>query len=270
MHPASTPAENLLARDRLIVGSGLILISVLAWLWLLTGAGTGMSAVRMTTAAFPPPAHASASMNWSLFYWIVMLSMWWIMMIAMMTPSAAPMVLLYARVARNAQARGQRPRAVVPTGMFYAGYVSSWLAFSAGATLLHWLLERAGVLHAMMMWSVDRHLTAALLVAAGLYQLTPLKQACLEHCRSPAHYLSRHWHDGPGGAWRMGFGHGFYCVGCCWVLMLLLFAGGVMNLIWIAGLAVLILAEKLVPAGRALSYAVGAILVGVGGWLLVT
>lgn len=270
MHPAATPAENLLLRDRLIVGGGLIMISALGWLWLLIGAGTGMSAIAMTTVSFPPPARMSASMPWSSLYWVVMLSMWWVMMIAMMTPSAAPMILLYARVARNAQARGQRPRAAVPTGMFYAGYVSSWFLFSLGATTLHWSLEQSGVVHSMMMWSVDRQLTGALLVAAGLYQLTPLKQACLEHCRSPADYLSRHWRDGPGGAWHMGFRHGLYCVGCCWVLMLLLFAGGVMNLVWIAGLAILILAEKLIPAGRALTYVVGAFLVGAGGWLLLT
>jgi predicted metal-binding membrane protein len=260
-----TLTERIVRREQLLVGAGLAVITGLAWYYLLTGAGTGMSTIAMTTWQFPPPRPAAMMAGgWDAAYWLAMLVMWWVMMIAMMIPSAAPMILLYARVFRHGQARGQIADSLVPTGSFAAGYLACWLGFSALATVLQFVLERAGLLHGMWMWSTNRWLTAGLLIAAGLFQLTPLKAACLEHCRSPAAFLSRHWRPGQLGALRLGIVHGAYCLGCCWALMLLLFAAGIMNLVWIAGLAALVLIEKLAPFGAALARVTSVLLIGAG------
>ena len=188
-----------------------------------------MSAIHMTTWRFPPPLHDGMVENWSIGYAVVMFFMWWIMMIAMMTPSAAPLVLLYARAYRHEQEQGKLPDGVVPTFAFVLGYLLSWACFSFVATGLQWGLERAGLLHQMMMWSISPLFTAVLLIAAGLYQLTPLKLACLQHCRSPAEYLAEQFQSGAQGALRLGWKHGLYCLGCCWFLMALLFAGGALS-----------------------------------------
>ena len=261
--------EAILRRDRLVVASGLLVVCALCWGYLVTGAGTGMD-VRAMTVWGLPRAGGTAGMAVARdgAYWAVMLAMWWVMMIAMMIPSAAPMVLLHARVCRYAQRRGRMKQALVPTAFFTGGYLLAWLGFSLGATALHWGLEAAGLVHAMKMWSTDAVLSAALLIAAGLYQLTPVKNACLENCRQPAAFLSRSWRDGRAGAVRMGLHHGLYCVGCCWTLMALLFVGGAMNLVWIAGLAALVLVEKLAFHGRAAVRVVGAALIAGGAVLL--
>lgn len=248
--------------------AGLAIIALLAWIYVLTGAGTGMSVRAMTVWAFPPPIMPAVSAGWSIDFALLMLAMWWVMMVAMMVPSAAPVILLYARVTRHAQAKGQIETVIVPTAWFALGYLASWLAFSVAAVVLQWTLERLGLLHAMMMWSLDRWLSAGLLIAAGLYQLTPLKHMCLRHCRSPAGFLSQHWRKGQLGAFRMGLDHGVYCVGCCWFLMALLFAGGVMNLVWIAGLAIFVLIEKLAPHGQWIARTGGALCMGGGIWIL--
>ncbi|MDH3580447.1 MAG: DUF2182 domain-containing protein [Hyphomicrobiales bacterium] len=263
-----TIAERLIRKDRAIMAAGLVLLSVLAWGWVLAGAGTGMSTIAMTTWVFPPAAAPGITAAWDAGYWAIMLAMWWVMMIAMMTPSAAPMILLYARVARRAQTKGQLPPGVLPTAVFLAGYLAIWLIFSAVATLAQWLLEQTGLVHQMLMWSTNATLTALLLIAAGLYQLTPLKAACLEHCRSPMEFLSRSWQEGRSGTFRMGISHGAWCVGCCWAMMALLFAGGVMNLVWIAGLAIAVLAEKLAPWGARFASVLGLAMTVTGAWLL--
>ncbi len=265
-----TATELLLRRDRLIIGAGLIVISLLGWLYIATGAGTGMSTAAMSTWQFPPAAHASgpAAAPWASSYWFVMALMWWVMMIAMMVPSAAPTILLYARVQRHAQRQSHKDQVVVPTAAFVGGYLSAWLAFSIAATTLQWLLERAGLMHAMMMWSTNSVLSGSFLVAAGVYQLSPLKNICLKNCRSPAEFLSRHWRNGRSGAALMGLEHGFYCVGCCWLLMALLFAGGIMNLVWIAGLAIFVLLEKLAPFPKLIGRASGSLMIATGGYLL--
>jgi predicted metal-binding membrane protein len=260
----ASPIERALRRDRLIVLGGLLAIVGLAWVFVLEGAGTGMSVRAMTTWRFPPPAIPPDNAAWPARYWFIMLLMWWVMMIAMMTPSAAPMVLLYARVARHARQQQQTPPAVVATAWFVLGYLMSWLAFSAAAVSAQWALERLGLLHMMMMWSLDKWLSATLLIAAGIYQLSPLKNICLGACRSPAQFLSRHWREGQAGAVRLGMIHGLYCVGCCWLLMALLFAGGVMNVLWIAGLAVLVLIEKVAPYGRQVAGVAGAAAIAAG------
>lgn len=266
-----TPTETILRRDRLIVSLGLAAVCLLGWGWLLMGGGMGMSVWAITTAQFPPPAGMpDAAMPWGAGMGFVMLAMWWVMMIAMMTPSAAPMILLYARVVRHAQGRGQMEAAAIPTAAFAAGYLLAWLGFSLGATALHWALDAVGLVHGITMWSKSAGLSAAFLIAAGLYQLSPFKGVCLQHCRSPADYLSRHWRKGRTGALRMGVAHGAYCVGCCWFLMALLFVGGVMNLLWIAGLTILVLAEKLLPFGHWIARLSGAAFIGLGGALLLT
>lgn len=265
----ATVVEALLRRERVIVLAGLLLITTLAWSWVLVGSGTGMSASHMTTWRFPPPLHDGMVESWTIGYAVVMFFMWWIMMIAMMTPSAAPLVLLYARAYRHEQRQGKLPDGAVPTFVFVLGYLLAWACFSLVATGLQWGLERAGFLHQMMMWSISPYFSAALLVAAGLYQFTPLKLACLQHCRSPAQYLAEHFRPGAQGALRLGWKHGLYCVGCCWFLMALLFAGGIMNLVWIAGLSIYVSIEKIAPQGQVVSRVAGVAMVLVGLWVAI-
>ena len=195
----------------------------------------------------------------------MMMAMWWVMMVAMMLPGAAPMVLIFASVNRTSQEQG---RSHVPTAFFLAGYLITWGGFSLGAVFLQWGLERLTVLSPMMR-TTSLCLGAGLLIAAGVYQQTPLKHACLSNCRSPVQLLAHHWRPGTGGALRMGLEQGRFCLGCCWVLMALLFYGGVMNLWWIAGLAVYVLIEKLAPAGHHVGRYAGGLLVLWGAWVLV-
>jgi predicted metal-binding membrane protein len=270
--------ERLLKRDRVITLAGLTALCALAWLYIVTGAGLGMSAWEMTTLALFPHQHARDVMPsmpgmdmgatapmwmaWGFATWALMIAMWWIMMIAMMTPSATPTILLYARVYRHALVQGQMIQdKLAPTGAFAAGYLLVWLGFAAAAATLHWALERAGLVSAMMMGSQSRLLSGAVLIAAGLYQLSPLKNICLAHCRMPTSFLSRHWRPRALGALRLGAMHGGYCVGCCWLLMALLFVGGVMNLTWIAALAILVLVEKVLPPGQWVGRGVGIALI---------
>jgi len=203
----STATEVLLRHDRLIIGTGLAVICLLSWLYIVAGAGTGMSAVAMTTWQFPPPTLMShGPVPWGTSYWVIMALMWWVMMIAMMVSSAAPMVLLYTRVHRHAQKNGRMERAVIPTAAFISGYLLAWLIFSLAATALQWSLEQAGLLHSMMMWITNSVLSGSFLLAAGIYQLSPLKSICLKHCRSPADYLSRHWRKDRSGRGAHGIG----------------------------------------------------------------
>jgi predicted metal-binding membrane protein len=254
--------ETLLRRERWIVLAGLGGITILAWIYLLTGAGTGMSVRAMTIVSLFPhrivgmPFHTT----WTSGYSILMLLMWWIMMIAMMTPSAAPIILLYARATRHAQSTGYAGRGAASAAAFAGGYLLVWLGFSLLATLLQWLLERLGVVSGMWMASASAGLSAALLFAAGAYQLSPWKHRCLSHCRGPVEFLMQHRRPGRLGAVRMGIDHGAYCVGCCWVLMALLFVGGIMNVLWIAVLAILVLTEKLLPEPRWFTRVTGILL----------
>jgi len=184
-----------------------------------------------------------------------LLVMWWLMMAAMMLPSAVPAILLYARVReRNRSANG-----VARTWVFVAGYLAAWLLFSLAAATAQRLLAGPSMMIG------NRTGEAAVLVAAGLYQLSPLKSACLRQCRSPVQFLTRHWRPRWTGAVRLGLLHGAYCVGCCWMLMALLFVGGVMNLLWIVVLTMIVAVEKIVPRGAALGRLAGVALIGWGG-----
>ncbi|MGI9590626.1 MAG: DUF2182 domain-containing protein [Myxococcota bacterium] len=205
---------------------------------------------------------------WTPAHFAMMFAMWVIMMTGMMLPSATPTALVYAAVARKASREGTP---VAPVAAFVAGYLLMWTLFSLGATVTQWGLERAALLSPMLVASTPA-LGGALLVAAGVYQLTPLKDVCLEHCRSPAHFIAERWRPGKLGALRMGAEHGAYCLGCCWVLMGLLFFGGVMNLLWIAAIALFVLLEKVVPHGggggrwAGVGMIVAGALVFVGAW----
>jgi predicted metal-binding membrane protein len=265
--------ERLLKHDRAVTAAALVVLCCLAWAWLLTGAGLGMSTGEMMRAALFPHQDATMRMpgmempdgqGWSLARSAIVVAMWWTMMIAMMIPGAAPTILLYARVHGHAAGQAAPRRGLAPTGAFVAGYLLIWLAFSAAAAGAQWLLERQGVLSTETLSSNSRFLSAATLILAGLYQLSPLKQACLSHCRAPGSFLARHWRPGVAGAVRLGALHGAFCLGCCWMLMLLLFVGGVMNLVWIAALALLVVLEKIVGGGARTSFAAGLALIGWG------
>jgi predicted metal-binding membrane protein len=251
--------EAVLRRERLVLIAGLVAVLAMAWGWLLAGAGMQMSAVDMTAMAgmdgwLMQPA------TWTPAYAALIFTMWWVMMVAMMLPSAAPVLLLFARVNRKDKTAGAP---LVPTVLFAVGYLLSWGGFSAVATALQWGLESARLLSPMLE-TTNRWLGAAILVAAGLWQLTPLKSVCLRHCRTPLSFLVGNWRPGGAGALRMGLEHGAFCLGCCWFLMALLFFGGVMNLYWIAGLTVFVLLEKTIPLGHWLSRVAGVALVSWG------
>jgi predicted metal-binding membrane protein len=264
---AESALERLLKRDTLLVLLALAALIALAWLALLAGAGTGMSPFAMSGWLLPFAAPA-ADGAWTPVYWLIAFFMWAVMMTAMMLPSAAPTILLYARVVRQAERSGRDMRAPAAIGAFTLGYLAIWSLFSALAVLLHWTLERAGLL-TVMMGSRSLLFSAALLIAAGLYQLSPLKAACLSHCRAPASFIAAHWRPGVKGACRMGLRHGAYCVGCCAVLMLLLFAGGIMNLVWIAALTLFVAVEKLAPFGQAVAQLAAAMLIAAGIGLVI-
>ncbi|MER8578108.1 DUF2182 domain-containing protein [Mesorhizobium sp. M1423] len=287
-----SPLERLLRRDRVITIAGVAALCLLGWLYIVAGAGLGMNAWEMTRVALFPHqqtadmtsdmsgmdmsgmdmsgmdmsamAMATEPRVWGAAIWALMIAMWWVMMVAMMSPSAAPTVLLYARVHRHALAQGQIQDKLAPTGVFMAGYLLVWLGFSVAAAALHWLLEREAVVTAATMSSQSRWLSGIVLIAAGLYQLSPLKNACLSHCRAPTAFLSRHWRPHALGALRLGALHGAFCVGCCWMLMALLFVGGIMNLVWVAGLAILVLVEKVFPVGQWVGRAAGIALIAWG------
>jgi predicted metal-binding membrane protein len=243
---------NALRRERLAVLCALFLVTLLALgytYWL----ATGFDMSDMMSPTFVP---------WSLEYFLFMLAMWIVMMIGMMTPSVAPTVLLYAGFASRSASQGQ----VFPgAGWFAAGYLLAWSAFATAATLLQWLLEWLALVTPMMA-GTSRVVGGAMLIAAGVYQWLPLKQACLASCRSPLSFIQRRggFPTSVAGAVRLGAAHGLYCIGCCWMLMSLLFAFGVMNLVWIAGLMVFVLLEKVVPHPGIFSRAAGAAAVVAG------
>ncbi|MCI0431006.1 MAG: DUF2182 domain-containing protein [Rhodospirillales bacterium] len=239
------PAWQLvLERERRVTTAALALVAALAWAYLLLGAGTPeMGGMDPDMVMTPAP--------WSADYAAAIFLMWWIMMAAMMLPSAAPVILLYDRVARRVEGAGGKA-----TLQFASGYLLIWGTFSLAAAAMHWGLDQSGLL-TMGMAAASSVLGGLVLVAAGLWQLTPIKHACLIRCQNPLHFLAHHWRRGRFAPLRMGLGHGLHCLGCCWVLMGLLLYGGIMNLAWIGGLALYILLEKTVPARHWLSRAAG-------------
>lgn len=253
-----TSLEAILTRERAIVTAGLGGITVLAWAYVLSSAA---SADATPTAMAMPQMHA-----WSTVDFALVLAMWAVMMVAMMLPSAAPMILLFTTVNRN---QGAQQAALVPTGVFVLGYVLVWGGFAALATTAQWALHTGALLTAMMGGSTSPLLGGALLLTAGIYQWPPLKRACLTQCRTPLGFLMAEWRPGSRGALAMGLRHGLYCLGCCWMLMALLFVGGIMNVLWVAGIAAFVLVEKLAPAGRRLGQVAGIVLLAWGAWLII-
>ena len=250
--------EGVLRRERAVIAAGLVAMVALAWIYLWHGAGMGMPALAMTSLSLFP--HLQADVMGSMDdAWPVVIAMWWVMMIAMMTPSAAPLVLLYGLVLRRHAAVSQN--AYLPSLLLLAGYLTVWLAFAVAATALQKALQPAGLISEMMLWSRSAALSADVLAAAGLYQLSNLKRACLTQCRSPVKFLTEHWRPGRFGSFMLGVRHGAFCVGCCWMLMALLFVGGVMNLLWIAMLTLVVLVEKLLPSGEKIGKLSGGLLI---------
>lgn len=239
--PPADPVAALVRRDRVVIGSGIGALVAGAWAYLLhlrgAMAGADMAGLPGMAAVWTP---------WTAVEVLFTIAMWAVMMVGMMLPAAAPVILLFATVNRKRREQGDL---AVPTGIFILGYLSVWGAFSLAAGLAQWGLHTAALLSPAMT-TTSPLVGGALLVAAGLYQLTPLKEACLAHCRSPLGFLMTEWRDGVAGALRMGLRHGSYCLGCCWILMTLLFVTGVMNLLWVALIALFVLVEKVAPGGR--------------------
>jgi predicted metal-binding membrane protein len=263
--------EGILRNERALTATCLVVVALLAWLYVWHGAEMGMSALDMTVLTLFPHAHPEPmpGMAPPTTTAITLVAMWWVMMVAMMAPSAAPLILLYGRVMRNAAATraGSPPNASSLTPSYLlllAGYFIAWLGFSAIAAVLQSLLERAQLISPMMFWSKSAALSAAVLIGAGVYQLSPLKRACLKHCRGPVSFLIRRPRTGKLGALTLGLEHGAWCIGCCWMLMALLFVGGVMNVVWIALLGLLVLAEKIAPQPAVISTATGVLLIAWG------
>jgi predicted metal-binding membrane protein len=267
--------EAVLRRDRAVVVAALFVVLAISWAYILWLA-VEMAAMPAMPVDAPmaemPGMDMGAAMEpgfrpWSAVDFAFTFAMWAVMMVGMMTPSVAPMLLLYANVGRKAR-EGRAPFA--STGWFLAGYLLIWVAFSLAATAAQWLLAYLALLSPTMA-TTHRVLGAALLVAAGLYQFTPLKQVCLRQCRTPMAFLATHggFRSDPFGALRLGARHGVYCLGCCWALMALLFVGGIMNVLWLAGIAILILLEKTAPLGQWIPRLSGLLLIVAGAWLLV-
>jgi predicted metal-binding membrane protein len=247
--------ETALRRDRWIVAGTLALLVVLCWWYLLVMA----DAMRAMTGAGGSAEYMwlMPMGSWGLHELVLAAVMWIVMMIGMMLPSAAPVVLLYALMRRREQQRGK----VLPsTGVFVTGYLTAWIAFSLAAAAVQYGLTEARLMSDLMQ-THSALLAGTVLIAAGLYQLSTWKGTCLAHCRSPIAFLSQHWRSGP---FRMGVRHGTYCLGCCWAVMCVLFAVGVMNLAWIAALSALVLLEKMVPHGELVARISAVALLGLG------
>jgi predicted metal-binding membrane protein len=262
--------ESLLRRDRIVVIAALVSVTALAWvyvLWLaadMAMGGMDMTDFRMIPAGIGLMAPAIAP--WQPIEFAFVFVMWAVMMVGMMTPSAAPMILLYLRVGRQAMKDG---KPFASTGWFATGYLLTWFAFALGATIVQWALERYALLTPMME-GVSNLFGGIVLIVAGVYQWTPLKDVCLRQCQAPWLFIQNHggFRRNLAGSLRLGARHGAYCVGCCWVLMALLFVGGVMNVLWIVLIAVFVLAEKVIPAGRLISRVAGVGFILAGVWLV--
>ena len=246
--------EAVARHDRKVTIAGLAALVVLSWVYL------GFMAMDMGTASLAAertPGTNAAALTMTFV-------MWTVMMVGMMLPSAAPTILLYATLVRK---NGERGSILPGVWVFVGGYLLVWTAFSVGATVLQAFLEQ-GALLTPSMTLASTSIGGLALITAGVYQLTPLKRACLAKCQHPFEFLVTHWRPGAGGIFRMGIEHGAYCVGCCWALMLLLFVAGVMNLAWVALIAAFVLLEKIVHGMRAVPWTAAAILIGSGLFLL--
>lgn len=267
VNPSSgTVLDRTLKRDRFIVAVSLAVVVVLAAVYTVMGVGMSMSAITMTQMAIDVPGMMMASAEWTPLYGLLVFLMWWVMMVAMMVPSAAPTVILYTNLVRKNK-NAERPYASV--SFFLAGYLIVWGGFSLGATVLQWVLVSIGQMSGMMELT-HAPVAGTLMIAAGIYQVSSLKQACLKHCQHPLIFFVHNWKSGTSGALRMGMQNGYFCLGCCWVLMALLFVGGVMNLLWIAALAFFVGFEKLAADRPWLTKISSIALIASGLWTIMT
>jgi predicted metal-binding membrane protein len=254
--------SGLPRRERLVIFASVGGIALLAWAYTIYEAHrmniTGVCECMRMKMSGPDLT------SWPEATLLPLFLMWAIMMIAMMLPSAMPMILTFAAVARNRQWLGRR---YVPVSVFVLGYVVIWSLFSVIAALAQWWLHRHALLSPTMA-SASGWFGGALLLAAGIFQFTPLKQSCLTHCRGPLEFIMTRWREAPGGAFRMGVEHGVFCTGCCWALMALLFVAGVMNILWIAALTLLVCVEKMLPSRARVSVVTGLVLCGWGAFML--
>jgi predicted metal-binding membrane protein len=250
---------EVLKRDRAIVAFGLAGVVALAWTYLIyMDWGMRHMDVGMNMVIMP------AMQNWTAWDLVLVFLMWAVMMVAMMVPTASPLILLFAEINRR---RNERQGTLLATGQFLLGYLTVWTGFSVLATLAQWGLLTAALVSPMME-STSKALGAGLLFVAGLFQFSRLKYACLAHCRSPLGFLATEWRSGSWGAFTMGLKHGAYCLGCCWALMGLLFAFGVMNLFWVAAIGAFVLLEKITPANQLVSRLSGLLFVGWAAWIV--
>ena len=249
-------------RGDLLLGASLCGIALLAWTYTIYEArrmiATGVCECMRMKMSGPELS------SWPTTTLLPLFLMWAAMMIAMMLPSALPMILTFAAVAHNRQRLG---RPFVPTSIFILGYIAVWSAFSLLAAVGQWVLHRHALLSASMA-STSAWLGGTLLLGAGIFQFTPLKQACLTHCRGPLQFIMTRWREGYSGAFRMGLEHGVFCTGCCWALMALLFVAGVMNILWIAALTLLVCMEKLLPPRTQVSVTTGLLLAAWGVFVI--
>ena len=261
----STSIESILKKDRALVLAGVVAVATLAWAYLFYLAWD----MRQDMSAGSMPGGMNLALTqvraWTGVDFLLMFLMWAVMMTAMMVPTAAPMILTFATINRK---RLEQQQPYVPTVVFLLGYLVVWSAFAAAATAAQWGLNTAALLSPMMS-SSSPYLGGGLLLAAGIFQWSSLKYACLSHCQTPLGFIMTEWREGTKGALIMGLRHGTFCLGCCWVLMALLFVLGVMNLLWIAALAGFVLIEKIAPAGRWVSRISGVGLMIWGAWLVI-
>ncbi|MCW3106577.1 MAG: metal-binding protein [Segetibacter sp.] len=254
------PLEYILRRDRFIVITGLCIISILAWVYIIY-LYRQMEVMDMDALFFAMPM----TPKWATTDFILMFLMWLVMMIAMMTPSVAPLILLFTKV--NRQKREQQTP-FVNTWYLFIGYFVVWGGFSLIATILQWVLQQITWLNPDMIIT-NKILGSIILIAAGVFQFTPLKQTCLNFCKSPLQFIYSHWKDGKKGAVAMGIRNGTYCVGCCWVLMVLLFVSGVMNILWVALITLFVLIEKVTAKSKWISLTAGSVLIIYGVLVIV-
>jgi predicted metal-binding membrane protein len=260
---ASPALESILKRDRLLVLAGLTGITLLAWGYMVHEA-RAMTNTGVCCCAGMKMSGPDAG-SWSAVQLLPLFLMWTEMMIAMMIPSAAPMILMFAGLNRK---RLEQQRPFVPTGIFVLGYLVVWAGFSAMAAAAQWTLHGLALISPSMT-TTSPYLSAAVLVAAGVFQWTPLKNACLTHCRSPLAFFMTDWREGKMGAFVMGLKHGAFCTGCCWLLMAILFVAGVMNIWWVGIISIVVLLEKITPKGLRLGRVAGILLVVWGGWMVI-
>lgn len=247
--------EQIVQRQRAIVLAGLTALTALSWIYLVRMTGSMQLKACCVSGPYGRP--------WDAADLTLLFMMWTVMMIAMMLPSVSPVVIMFAELKKK---RGEQNDSLTTAGLFLLGYLLAWTGFSALSALTQWGLNNAALLSPAM--GIDnRVLGGSLLFAAGVFQWTPLKYACLTRCRSPLGFLMNEWREGPGGSIIMGLRHGMYCVGCCWLLMALMFVVGAMNLLWMAIITVFVLLEKILPGGVWISRASGLLLAAWGIWM---